>query len=674
MSGKIASGIGVSAVARFACVRQKNLRSASWTRLVFAVLLGGSGCWEVPVLPDPTNDHHNRDGGSSDLAGTDGGPAGVSWKWESPIPQGNHLRALFGRAGQTADSDELYMAGEAGVLVTGHSTSWKVQKGPGGGRTILGLAGYVQDTSVRIVGVGIYDLGVLHTGTVWADVSPYLGTGDGQLTSIWAAPTAGDFFVAGTTGRVYRVAQTTNSLKFTAEAAGVTTDSLFGISGAGTSTAPDVYAVGANGRVLHRATDGKWAIEANAMVAQQLNAVWVGQGALAGNVFAAGDAGVVLRKTGTNWAVEKPPTTENLTALVGVGDEVYAAGNKGTILRRKSGVWQMEAQGLTSELLSALWATDRGAGTVTVYAVGNLGTILRRERDTWTQLSSRVTQTSLSSVWAASPSETYAVGNGGLLLKRTGVGAQGAWRMVSTTNAETLNAVSGLPAATGDADVFAVGANGTVLHQAGSVWVQEAAGLTGNDLTGVWVGADSVFVTGRAGRVYSKLLGKWDIEPGPAAGALTDDLFAVWGTGSGDARVVYVAGAKGVIARRDKTGWTREAQGLTTDSFVALLGTSEDGLVALGNKGNVLKRSGGKWTVSTARPLTQNGASGSSGCLIAKTGEMWGAGTQGVIMRQAGSEWVSEASPTNQPFSSIACAGPSDLFAVGPSGLILHKY
>jgi hypothetical protein len=657
--------------------RRNSLRTASYRALLLAASLAGSGCWEVPVAETLVDGFPNPDGARADMSqgGDGGGPAQVSWRWESPIPQGNNLRALWGSAGKSSDQDDLYMGGEAGTLITGRSTGWKVQRSPGSGnRTILGMSGYQASGVPQAVAVGMYDLTLLHSGSQWSDQSPLIGTGDGQLTAVWASPTAGELFAVGTTGRVYRVTRSGPSLSFAPEAQGVTTDSLFAVAGAASAMAPDVYAVGASGRVLHRGSDGKWVIEANAMAAQQLNAVWVGTGALAGEVYAAGDSGIILRKTGGNWSFERPPTTANLTALWGAGDELYAVGAKGTLLRRKAGAWQIEAAGLTTELLSALWGTDRGMGTNTVYAVGNLGTILRRERDTWSQVSSRVTQASLASVWAASPSEVYAVGSDGLIVKHVGIGAQGSWKIIPSSNKTTLNAVSGYVPPTGDADVWAVGAEGTILHQAGSVWVVEGGVLGVAELTGLWVGADAVFVVGRGGRIYSRIQGSWNIELGPMGPPITDDLFAAWGTGSNDSRVAYVVGSKGIILRRDKVGWTQEAAGMTTETLVSLVGTAEEGLTALGNKGSVLRRSAGKWTLSSARPLAQTGATGVAACAVAKTGELWGVGTQGVIMRRVGTDWQAEQSLTNQPFTSVGCAGPDDIYVVGPSGLILHKY
>lgn len=112
------------------------------------------------------------------------------------------------------------------------------------------------------------------------------------------------------------------------------------------------------------------------------------------------------------------------------------------------------------------------------------------------------------------------------------------------------------------------------------------------------------------------------------------------------------------MLRRDKAGWTQEASGLTSETIVSLVGTLEEGLTALGNKGTVLKRTSGRWTADSARPLTQSGASGVAACTVQKTGELWGVGTQGVIMRRSGTEWLSNFAyqPTVPP--ALAALGP----------------
>ena len=604
---------------------------------------------------------------AGDMAGM---PAVPTWRWESPSPQGNNLRAVWGIAGKTADQDELYAGGENGTMLIGGSTGWKLQtRQTLDRRAILGLSGQGSGATVQVMAVGIYDLALQKSGTqAFADLNPVIGTGDGSLTSVWATPTPGEYFVVGTAGRIYRVRN--SGVTWNQEAMGLTPDTLFGVSGSST----DVYAVGANGRIMHR-VGMSWSIEANNMVSQSLNSVWLGTGTTAGEVFAAGDGGTIVHKQGGSWSIERPPTSAQLTAIWGAGDDVYAVGANGTIIHRRGGMWQAESQGLTGELLSAMWGTERD-GQHTVYAVGNLGTILRRDQGTWTQLSSRVTTSSLSAVWARSSSEVYAVGADGLILRRAGTTDKGSWINVgSSLTPSSLNAISGwAPSVTGEAEVYAVGNDGAIVRKTlGGTWEIDGSFLTTSELLGVWASSGSVYVVGRGGRMYKKTQGSWGIELGPMGTPVTSDLYSVWGSGSGNTEVVYVVGANGTILRRDKVGWTQEASGITTETLVSLFGTSEDNLYAFGNKGSTFKRSGGKWAQTTVRTLA-GGSSGIAGCVIPGTSDLLAIGTQGSIMRRTVTDWQPETSLTAQPFAGVAAAAANDFYIVGAGGLVLHKY
>jgi hypothetical protein len=632
------------------------------------------GCVEVPVTdnnPPPPDGRSNLDLGQNDGSPT----TGPAWRWESPTPQGNNLRAVWGVPGRTTDEDQLYIGGDSGTLMAGGVTGWKLEQAfQFDRRVILGMAGQIVQGVPLILAVGVYDLALLRQSGTWSDLNPVLGTGDGALNSVWASATPGEFYVAGTTGRLFRV--TNRGLNWARIGSGVTTDSLFGIAGSGSGATADVYAVGANGRIVHSTGGSSWAVEADNMITQQLNAVWLNTATA--EVFAAGDSGVVLRKKNNSWTAERPPTSSHLTSLWGSATELWAAGARGAIMHRDSaGMWKAEAVGMTGELLSALWGTERD-GQATVYAVGNLGTILRRDKGTWQQVSQRVTSLALNSVWARNPDEVYAVGSEGMIFRRSGVGAQGRWQQVTgVATSSSFNAVAGYAtSATSQADVYAVGTDGTIVHKSGGTWAIEGATLTSGELTAVWVGSDSVYVVGRGGRVFRKGSTGWGPVPDPMGSPFVEDFYSVWGSGGSSTEVVYMGGNKGLIMRRQNNLWRQEAPGLTTEGIVALVGTSEDGLLAFGDKGTVLRRSAASstWQPAPARPLT-GGASGLAGCAVPGTGELWAIGKNpSLIMRRTGTEWQAEPPITPQPFFGISAAAKDDLFVVGANGLILHRY
>lgn len=632
-----------------------------------------SGCVEVPVNSLGGSPDMRRPNGNGDLGNDMSQNSGPAWRWESPQPQGNNLRALWGIPGANADQDQVYAGGDNGVLLIGGSAGWQLQRnGVQDQRAILAIAGLPSGTP-QVLAVGFFDLALRRSGSQWLDISPSLGTGDGALTSAWATSAAGEYFVVGTTGRIYHVLSGGSS--WTREAGGVTPDSLFGVAGTGSGASADVYAVGANGRIVHR-VGGNWAVEANNLISSQLNSVWIGDGVASGEIFAVGDSGSVLHKQGGGWAVERPPGNAQLTAVWGSGGDVYAVGAAGTILHRKGGTWQPEAAGLTTELLTALWGTVR-AGKITLYAAGNLGTLLRLDGGQWQSLSSRATSGSLSGVWARNPGEVYAIGSDGLIMRRSGTAAQGTWSTVASgVTSAALNAITGWSASatSGEAEVYAVGASGAIVHKSGTTWSIDGGFLTTQELTGVWTNQDSVWVVGRGGRIYHKLKGAWTIELGPMGIPVNNDLFSVWGTGVGSGEVVYVSGDQGLVLRHDMLGWSQETSGLTTkESLVSLFGNNEDNLFAYGNKGAVFRRLGGKWGATTTGSIGK-GTTGTAGCVIPGTQDLLAIGEQGAIVRRAAGNWLVETNLTSLPFSGISAASLTDYYVVGSSGLILHKY
>lgn len=635
-------------------------------------LLGG--CVEVPVNSLNGSKDMARPNPNSDMRTDMAQNLSPAWHWESPQPQGNNLRALWGIAGATADKDQIYAGGDNGALMIGGATGWQLQRfGSQDQRAILSLSGQINNGTIQVLGVGFFDLALRRTGTQWTELPVTLGTGDGALTSSWATATGGEYFVVGTTGRIYHVLSGGSS--WTREGNGVTPDSLFGVTGTGTGTSMELYAVGANGRILHR-LGGNWAVEADNLISSQLNSVWIGSGATQGEIFAVGDSGNILHKQGGAWTVERAPTNANLTAVWGSGSDVYAVGATGAIVHRKAGTWTTEAAGLTTELLTALWGTVRG-GQITLYAAGNLGTLLRLDAGQWQSLSSRVTTSSLSGVWARNPGEIYITGSDGLIMRRSGTAAQGTWATVASgVTTSALNAVTGWSQSptSGEAEVYAVGAAGTIVHKSGTSWSIDGGFLTTQELTGVWTNQDSVWVVGRGGRIYHKLKGTWSIELGPMGIPVSNDLFSVWGSGSGNGEVTYVAGDQGLLLRHDMLGWTQESVGtMVTESLVTLFGSNEDNLYAFGNKGAVFRRLGGKWQTATVGSVGK-GAAGIAGCVIPGTGDLLAVGEQGLIMRRVSTNWLSETSLTSLPFGGVSAAGTTDYYVVGSSGLILHKF
>ena len=142
-------------------------------------------------------------------------------------------------------------------------------------------------------------------------------------------------------------------------------------------------------------------------------------------------------------------------------------------------------------------------GPSEVYAVGASGTVLRYT-GSWSAETSPTTR-DLRAVWAPAPGQAFAVGAGGTILRRAG----NTWSASTSPTTEDLYGVWG----SGPADVWAVGNAGLILHFDGTSWTVSHDRMAGS-FRGVWgSSASDVWVVG-SGREpdndYAALLLHWD--------------------------------------------------------------------------------------------------------------------------------------------------------------------
>src|SRR5439155_1676507 len=206
---------------------------------------------------------------------------------------------------------------------------------------------------------------------------------------------------------------------------------------------------------------------------------------------------------------------------------------------------------------------------------------------TWT--SEQLPSGTYGGTWASSAADVFAVGAGGTIRHFNG----SSWEL---QNSGTLNDLHGVWGSS-SADVFAVGDG--VLHYDGATWNGRVPGncalpgIPGVGFTGVWgsgpadvyaVGYD-VVVCGRTCRQGLAIIDHYDGANWQRS--LTDSsehLTAVWG--SANAEVVAV-GANGLILHSDGTRWRREASG-TADAILAVSGSSARDVWAITSGGLVL--------------------------------------------------------------------------------------
>ena len=278
---------------------------------------------------------------------------------------------------------------------------------------------------------------------------------------------------------------------WTAQTSG-TARQLNGVWGTGPA---DVFAVGANGTILHSTNDGgSWTAQTSG-TPQALNGVW---GSSSTNIFAVGANGTILQSTndGGAWGVLTSGSTQALDAVWGDSlSDIFAVGANGTILHSSNdgSSWSAQTSGVTTAL-DGIW----GSSSTDIFAVGANGVILHSNNDgaTWTAQSSGVA-TTLDGVWGSSSTDIFAVGAGGVILHSNNDGA--TWTAQSSGVGTALDGVWG----SSSTDIFAVGAGGVILHSNndGAAWTVQTSGTTQN-LTGVWEsGPNDVFSVGASGTI-----------------------------------------------------------------------------------------------------------------------------------------------------------------------------
>lgn len=270
-----------------------------------------------------------------------------------------------------------------------------------------------------------------------------------------------------------------------------------------------------------------------------------------GTVYAVGSRGTILKYDGSGWNPQESGTTWNLNNVWAAGtNTLYAVGEYRGIFRGNGSTWgkihgldknyplygiggpdadngKIIAVGKSStfrprgmpryyhnildgsetrfrsqpqhEYSNNLYGAFYSAADQNVLMVGSKGIIGwyagydSREQNTMEAWESPVGST-LRAVWAVDSRNFFAVGNGGVIVRKLNDGP--VTTMISNTRAD-LRAVWG----TDMNNVYAVGAKGTVMHFNGTAWSQITV-PTKAQLNGIWgVSEGEIYVVGNKGTI-----------------------------------------------------------------------------------------------------------------------------------------------------------------------------
>jgi hypothetical protein len=298
------------------------------------------------------------------------------------------------------------------------------------------------------------------TPGTWTQIPPANLPGGGagvNLTGIWGVrgATTWDIWAVGDGGALW---YSSDTLHFTSVFS-PTLKNIFGVWG---SSASDVWAVGAQGVVLHYngntwtvVSDSTWE-DMEALAGTAGNNVWVcdthatnpsifhynGAGwtaephpaaaplrdahaITATEVWAVGDSGTVLRRSGTppTWATVPSPVISNLYAVWGVSSsDVYVGGQNGAFYHYNGGAGWVQFTGIPgSAAVRSIW----GTGPTNIYAVAASSLYYSDGSGTppaFTSVGLPGTPGTLRCVWGSTLSNIYVVGDGGTIAHDNGSG------------------------------------------------------------------------------------------------------------------------------------------------------------------------------------------------------------------------------------------------------------
>jgi len=554
-----------------------------------------------------------------------------NWCWVNPLPQGQSLKKLWARS-----STEVYAVGEFGTFLMWDGKAW-TQLDAGTEDNLYGLHG--NKSTLYLVGPAGFMASC--AGGKCTKVNTYATE---PLNDVW-------------------------------------------VDNAGTA-----YAVGDNSQIV--VFSFGWPASSKPTT-KNLAAVW---GADSKNIFAVGESGTILRYDGASWKAMTSPTTQHLVDVHGSSaSDVWAVGHKGTLLHYDGSSWKSMSFA-TKYHLTTVWA----AGPKKAFAVGsgNLylawdgskwssgspapGTSLSHIHGTsggqmfavqgskvfhfngaaWQPLTSSITNAYLTGIWGTSPSDFYAVGNGGTIVRRKGT----TWSETKTGNNEQFGTIGGHANA-----LFAtalVGSKGQLLQWDGKAFKQYPH-CTISNLGYKATDPEQVRIVGMAGGwvLFSAFGSKvYVLNPNSCTSILSLQQGGAWGSSpsnifANQSGLQHFDGQKWTKVSATKLGTLRNIWGFGTK---VLVGNSTTNLHACTN--GPCQTSSATWTLlngSWAKDPVQSIYGSTASDITAVT--QWGQ-----VLRFDGKSWqVNKV--TKKTLKGVWTHPTGGSYIVGSNGVILHR-
>lgn len=557
-----------------------------------------------------------------------------SFCWESPLPQGNALRALFVRA-----EDDAWAVGDGGTILHWIGAAWAPVRS-GTAADLWGVFG--RGDNLWAVGDG---------GTILyydgAAFSPISSPTKNNLRAISGSAT--ELFIAGENGTLLR--EMGSSFAVIPASTSVT---LRGLS----VSASEVWAVGDQGTAV-RYRSGRAEVLPTG-TSESLASVAV---RTATQVWLAGDKGTLLLWNGSTFAKQSFPSQQNLRSLwLTENGELWCAADAGMLFRLSGTSWTSVGSGVTQSLFAI-----HGSASGTAWATGDSGVLLRWNGALFTPILGQHTEPLLA-IGSMDKATLLTIGASGRVRQRVA----GVWHVID--NGPGLAITN---AWIGEGEIWAV--SGNLLFRFGrfgsetrprwltfglAPYTLTAVGRRSYDPSGTLAFA---LVTSAEGDVLSFAgnLTAPSYTPFTVSGA---PLRAVTSVSASDGWIVGDGGA--AIFLKGNTPMTTQTG--TSSPLLGVFGLSAADVWAVGANGTVLHWTGAAWskipsgTSQTLRSVWARSAS-----------DVWAVGDRGTVLHYDGKQFSALSTETSNTLysvvdSSVISAGDGLLFTVGENSTVLR--
>ena len=383
-----------------------------------------------------------------------------------------------------------------------------------------------------------------------------------------------------------------------------------------------------------------------------LNDAWAGKN---GEFFAVGAGGTTLHRpagAGAKFALIQSGTRWDLRAIHGTSREnLFAVGDAGIVLKYDGKAWRtLRTADPVNPDLSGVYSSSPGQ----LAAVSLSGAILHYAGGKWTN--HQATTQPLYGIWGDGKGKLFAVGKGGLMLSYQG----GKWETTKSDSYEDLWGIWG----NGDGNMTAVGSNRTVMALSADGKTKEAvAGLTG--FRDVWgLGDGQSWAVGIRGNIIHQ--GKRD---GPWANQRTGVSIDLLGVAGSNVRDMVAVGQGGTLLTRGRKGNWKVTGGGSTERLVAVVsdpGSGQEGIMAVGEKGSLLLHGDKGWKRFNLLPRGRYRA------LCAGGGRFGAVGDRGLFMLYENKKWRRIKSGTSEDLMALDGCDKGGLVAVGTRGTVVR--